>query len=77
MWGFIQNNINDIIYLSLLLFSVFIGPYYRKLTTVESMKWGGTILGLILISIVSGYNAVHPVFSASLGILAIKAATIK
>ncbi|CAF4834436.1 unnamed protein product [Pieris macdunnoughi] len=77
MWSLIEKNKNDIIYLSLLLFSVFIGPYYRKLKTVETKKWGGTILGLILIAIVSGYSAVHPILSAFIGILAIKVATIK
>ncbi|XP_045497757.1 lysophospholipid acyltransferase 7-like [Colias croceus] len=77
MWSFIQKNKNDIIYLSLLLFSVLIGPYYRKLKTVESKKWGGSILGLLLIIIVSGYSAVHPILSAFLGIVVIKAATIK
>ena len=77
MLSFITKNLNDIIYLSLLLFSVFIGPYYRKLKTVEAKKWGGSILGLTLIVIVSGYSSVHPILSALLGIISIKLFTIK
>ncbi|CAD0199195.1 unnamed protein product [Chrysodeixis includens] len=77
MFAFITKNKNDIIYLSLLLFSVGVGPRYRALKSVEAKKWAGSILGLILIIIVSGYNAVHPILSALLGIIAIKAATVK
>ncbi|CAK1547128.1 unnamed protein product [Leptosia nina] len=77
LWSLIQKNKNDIIYLSLLLFGVFIGPYYRKIQAVEAKKWGGTTIGLTLILVVSGYSAVHPILSASLGILAIKASTLK
>ncbi|XP_026725044.1 lysophospholipid acyltransferase 7-like [Trichoplusia ni] len=77
MFAFITKNKNDIIYLSLLLFSVGVGPRYRALKSVEAKKWAGSILGLILIIIVSGYNAVHPILSALLGIIVIKAATVK
>ncbi|XP_045772314.1 lysophospholipid acyltransferase 7-like [Maniola jurtina] len=77
MWSFIAKNKNDIIYLSLLLFSVFIGPYYRKLSTVDSKKWAGSILGIVLIIIVSGYSAAHPILSALSGIIAIKSTPIK
>lgn len=77
MFAFITKNKNDIIYLSLLLFSVGVGPRYRALKSVEAKKWAGSVLGLILIIIVSGYNAVHPILSALLGIIAIKAATVK
>ncbi|XP_063362125.1 lysophospholipid acyltransferase 7-like [Cydia amplana] len=77
MWAFLAKNKNDIIYLSLLLFSVAIGPYYRSINSVNAKKWAGTGLGLLLIVIVSGYNAVHPILSALLGILAIKLATVK
>lgn len=77
MWSFISKNKNDIIYLSLLLFSVVIGPHYRRLKTVEGKKWAGSILGLLLICIVSGYSAAHPICSALFGITAIKYATQK
>ncbi|VVC86471.1 unnamed protein product [Leptidea sinapis] len=77
MWAFVQKNKNDIIYLSLLLFSVLIGPYYRKLRTEEAKKWAGTILGITLIIIVSGYSAIHPICSALIGVIIIKVTTIR
>ncbi|VVC95550.1 unnamed protein product [Leptidea sinapis] len=77
MWAFVQKNKNDIIYLSLLLFSVLIGPYYRKLKTEEAKKWAGTILGIALIIIVSGYSAIHPICSALIGVIIIKVTTIR
>ncbi|XP_039753969.1 lysophospholipid acyltransferase 7-like [Pararge aegeria] len=77
MWSFFLKNKNDIIYLSLLLFSVIIGPYYRKLGPVDFKKLVGSLLGIGLIFIVSGYNAAHPIFSALFGITAIKFTSIK
>ncbi|XP_063824859.1 lysophospholipid acyltransferase 7-like [Ostrinia nubilalis] len=77
MWAFLAKNKNDIIYLSLLLFSVAVGPFYRSLGTVQAKKWSGTLLGLLLIVIVSGYSAIHPILSATLGILVIKATTVR
>ncbi|XP_021192342.3 lysophospholipid acyltransferase 7 [Helicoverpa armigera] len=77
MLSFLTKNRNDIIYLSLLLFSVGIGPRYRALKTVQAKKWVGTIVGLVLILIVSGYSAIHPILSAVLGIVAIKVATVR
>lgn len=77
MIGFITKNINDIIYLSLLLSSVVVGPYYRSIPTILLKKWTGTLLGLILIVTVSGYSAIHPILSATIGILAIKASTVR
>ncbi|XP_023941965.2 lysophospholipid acyltransferase 7 [Bicyclus anynana] len=77
MWSFFLKNKNDIIYLSLLLFSVIIGPYYRKLGPVDFKKMVGTLLGIGLIIVVSGYNAAHPIFSGLGGIIAIKLTSIK
>ncbi|XP_059045340.1 lysophospholipid acyltransferase 7 [Achroia grisella] len=77
MLSFVAKNLNDIIYLVLLLSSVAIGPYYRSLSTIVLKKWTGSLLGIVLILIVSGYNAVHPLLSAVVGILAIKLATVK
>lgn len=77
MIAFISKNLNDIVYVTLLLFSVAVGPYYRAISKVKTKKWTGSILGLLLILIVSGFSAIHPILSASLGILAIKAATVK
>ncbi|KAJ8730167.1 hypothetical protein PYW07_017205 [Mythimna separata] len=77
MLSFLTKHKNDFIYLSLLLFSVGIGPRYRSLGTVEAKKWVGSILGLVLIIIVSGYSALHPIASGVLGIIAIKTATVE
>lgn len=77
MLSFLTKNLNDIIYLSLLLSSVAIGPYYRRLKTVHSKKWIGTCLGMLLILIVSGYNALHPFISIAIGIACIKLSTVK
>lgn len=77
MWAFLAKNKNDIIYLSLLLFSVFIGPYYRSINSIRAKKLAGTVLGLLLVVIVSGYNAAHPILSAALGILAIKLVPVR
>ncbi|CAH1645573.1 unnamed protein product [Spodoptera littoralis] len=77
MFSFLTKNRNDIIYLSLLLFCIGVGPRYRALKTVQAKKWAGSILGLLLIIIVSGYSALHPILSAFMGIIAIKAATVR
>lgn len=77
MLSFLNKNRNDFIYLSLLLFSVGIGPRYRSLKTVQTKKWVGSILGLLLITFVSRYSAIHPILSALLGIIAIKVATVR
>lgn len=77
MWSFLAKNFNDIVYLSLLLASVGIGPYYRSISSITHKKWVGSLIGLLLILIVSGYNAIHPILSASIGIAAIKLATVK
>ncbi|XP_013169280.1 PREDICTED: lysophospholipid acyltransferase 7-like [Papilio xuthus] len=77
MIAFINKNKNDLIYLGLLLFSVFIGRYYRSLGSVQAKKWVGSIIGLLLIVTVSGYNAIHPIFSALLGITIIKLTTVR
>ncbi|XP_049869111.1 lysophospholipid acyltransferase 7-like [Pectinophora gossypiella] len=77
MISFITKNKNDIIYLSLLLFSVAVGPYYRSINSIQIKKWVGSLLGLLLIVIVSGYSAFHPISSAIVGIILIKLATVK
>ncbi|CAK1596056.1 unnamed protein product [Parnassius mnemosyne] len=77
MLTFLTKNKNDLIYLGLLLFSVFIGPYYRNISSIQTKKWFGAVLGLSLITVVSGYSAIHPILSAILGITAIKLATVR
>lgn len=77
MLSFLAKNKNDIIYLSLLLFSVAIGPYYRRISDINLKKWVGSLLGIILIIIVSGKNAFHPILSAFIGIITIKVASVR
>ncbi|KAI5652014.1 MBOAT, membrane-bound o-acyltransferase family domain-containing protein [Phthorimaea operculella] len=77
MITFLEKNKNDIIYLALLLFSVAIGPYYRRITSIELKKLVGSLLGLLLIVIASGYSSFHPILSAIAGIALIKLATVK
>lgn len=75
--SFLAKNKNDIIYLSLLLFSVAISPYYRSVTSIQIKKWIGSLIGILLIIIISGYNSLHPIVSGLLGIGAIKLFTVK
>lgn len=77
MLSFLAKNKNDIIYLSLLLFSVAVGPYFRRICDVNLKKWVGSFLGLVLIFIVSGFSAFHPILSAFLGIIVIKVASVR
>lgn len=77
MLAFLTKNINDIVYLSLLLLSVAIGPYYRAIKSVQTKKWVGSFLGILLIVIVSGYNSLHPFISIAIGIVAIKISGIR
>lgn len=77
MLSFITKNLNDIIYLLLLLLSVGIGPYYRSLPNVNIKKWVGTLLGILLILVVSGYNSLHPFISVLLGIISIRVFTVR
>lgn len=77
MLSFLAKNINDIIYLSLLLISVAISPYYRSIPSIQIKKWVGSLVGIVLIIIVSGYNSLHPIGSALLAIGAIKLFTVK
>lgn len=77
MLSFIAKNKNDIVYLSLLLLSVAVGPYYRKISDVNLKKWVSSSFGLLLIAIVSGSNAFHPILSAFLGLIIIKVASVR
>lgn len=77
MFSILAKHKNDIIYLSLLLLSIIIGPYYRRIHAIYAKKWAGSILGLLLLFIVSGYSAIHPILSGTLGIIAIKTATVR
>ncbi|CAG9786223.1 unnamed protein product [Diatraea saccharalis] len=77
MWLFLAKNKNDIIYLLLLLTSVAIGPFYRTINKIRAKKWIGSLIGILIIVIVSGYNAIHPLLSACLGVILIKLTTVR
>lgn len=52
-------NIDDIIYLSLLLFSMGFGYYYRPIKYKNQKKWIGTAAGLFIVAAVSGTHYLH------------------
>lgn len=52
---------NDIIYVSLLLLSIAIGPFYRKIEEPRTKQWAATLLGFALVICVSGLSVLHPI----------------
>lgn len=56
-------NFDDIIYLSLLIFSIVFGYYYRTVQQIEEKKKIGTIVGLIIVFVVSGFHIIHPLIT--------------
>ncbi|XP_015595369.1 lysophospholipid acyltransferase 7 isoform X2 [Cephus cinctus] len=52
---------DDIIYVSLLLLCIVFGHWYRQIKNRQHRQWVSTILGLTVISIASGYHAIHPI----------------
>lgn len=56
-------NVDDIIYISLLLFSMGFGYYYRPIKDKNRKKWIGTAAGVLIILLVSGVHIVHNVIT--------------
>jgi lysophospholipid acyltransferase 7 len=52
-------NFDDIVYLSLLFFSIGFGYYYRTIRDKDVKRNVGTLVGLLLTLIVSGVHIVH------------------
>lgn len=52
-------NFDDVIYLSLLFFSIGFGYYYRTIKDQDLKKNVGTIVGILLTFIVSGVHILH------------------
>ncbi|CAG9863117.1 unnamed protein product [Phyllotreta striolata] len=52
-------NLEDITYLSLLVFSIIFGLYYRKIDNVENRKILGALVGFTIALIVSGLHVFH------------------
>ncbi|XP_045477551.1 lysophospholipid acyltransferase 7 [Harmonia axyridis] len=53
-------NIDDIVYVSLLIISIGFGRFYRKIEDPNSRKNVGTLVGLLIVLVVSGVHIVHP-----------------
>lgn len=56
-------NVDDIIYLSLLLFSMGFGYYYRPIKDKQTKKWIGTAVGIFIVLVVSGVHILHNVIT--------------
>lgn len=56
-------NVDDIIYLSLLLFSMGFGYIYRPIRDPVRKKWIGTAAGLFIVLTVSGIHILHNVIT--------------
>ncbi|XP_011630065.1 lysophospholipid acyltransferase 7 isoform X5 [Pogonomyrmex barbatus] len=54
---------NDVIYVLLLLFSVAIGLFYRKIERPHVKQWIGTVIGFTLVACISGLSVVHPIIT--------------
>lgn len=60
-------NVDDIVYLSLLCFSMGFGFYYRKIQDPEKKKLIGGLIGFVIALIVSGFHILHLIFSTIVG----------
>ncbi|KAJ8913222.1 hypothetical protein NQ315_016165 [Exocentrus adspersus] len=55
--------VEDLIYLSLLLFSMGFGVYYRTIENPDSKKKIGALVGFFIVFIVSGFHSLHVLIS--------------
>lgn len=53
--------LEDIVYLGLLLLSIWFGQYYRKIKDPFTRQWVSTLYGLLVVTTVSGSHVVHPI----------------
>lgn len=53
--------LEDIVYLGLLLLSIWFGQYYRKIKDPFTRQWASTLYGLLVVTTVSGSHVVHPI----------------
>lgn len=54
---------NDVVYVLLLLFSIAIGPFYRRIKGPRAKQWVATLLGFALVVCVSGLSVLHPIIT--------------
>lgn len=64
-------NLEDIIYLALLIFTIVFGYYYRALTDPALKRNVGTAVGLFVVFMVSGVHIIHPIITTIIGALII------
>ncbi|XP_063223460.1 lysophospholipid acyltransferase 7 isoform X2 [Bacillus rossius redtenbacheri] len=64
-------NNDDLIYASLLLFSITFGYFIRLFKERELRKWVSTLVGLLLVFVVSGFHIVHPLICTLINALII------
>lgn len=62
-------NLDDIVYLCLLLASIGFGQVYRRIEHLEIKKWAGTLVGGAVILAVSGWHTLHPLLLTGVNIL--------
>ncbi|EEB16406.1 leukocyte receptor cluster lrc 4, putative [Pediculus humanus corporis] len=55
-------DVNDIIYLSLLTFTIFFGCFLRKIENIHLKKWISTVAGFSIVLSVSGIHVLHSIF---------------
>ncbi|KAF4521844.1 hypothetical protein B566_EDAN003718 [Ephemera danica] len=53
-------NTDDIVYIVLLIFSIGIGFLFKKIEDKSTQQWFASVVGFILIFIVSGIHIIHP-----------------
>ncbi|KAK7872885.1 hypothetical protein R5R35_006751 [Gryllus longicercus] len=51
---------DDVIYLTMLFISIGLGHYFQKITDKNVKKWSATIIGILLVFVVSGRHILHP-----------------
>lgn len=62
----------DIIYLVVLISSIFVGYVFQQVRNPETKKWFSTILGVCICAVVCGFHIFHGVFLALIIGLVIK-----
>ena len=63
--------VDDLIYLGLLAASIGFGYVYRRIEHIEARKWIGTLLGIVVTVVVSGWHTLHPLILTGANVLII------
>lgn len=72
-------NVDDVIYIALLLGCIAFGSIYRHLNNdrVNRKRWIGSAVGLLIVIIVSGFHVVHILLSFAVSTLIILAFDVR